>query len=298
MKKHLVLFMQVILIVLSANFVSAAETIAILDFKSLLADEDLGVAVAEILKTELAGFGEYAIIERGMLEQILEEQALQLSGAVDTNTAVTVGKLVGASVVVTGSIVKTGDMYTINSRFIEVETGIVKVGKNIRGQGENQISNMVRQLALIITGTAMVTENPMTHTETSSVSAPEETQKKPQDENNAPASPKEEQKKPQGEKGDPPPWKPPRELVEACYDKHENDACRIEGEDKTFTATCHDIEDQLACLLSREEASDKLQQRWDKLDGNRDGFLDLFEFLGKNPGQDPQREPKPPSDKQ
>lgn len=75
-----------------------------------------------------------------------------------------IGKLVGANMVVTGSIVKTGNVYTINSRFVDVETGIVKVGKNIRGEGENQISHMVSQLALIITGQAVVTESAVTAT--------------------------------------------------------------------------------------------------------------------------------------
>jgi len=130
----------------------ANDKIAVLDFKSLMAPEQLGVAVAEILRTELGGLGEYTVIERGILRQLLDEQALQSSGTVDSETAVKIGKLIGANLVVAGSIIKTGDIYTINSRFIEVETGIVRTGKNIRGQGENQISDMVHQLALVIAG--------------------------------------------------------------------------------------------------------------------------------------------------
>lgn len=157
--KYLTLFMLFAVIVLcSASFSFAADTIAVLDFKSLLADEDLGIAVAEILRTELASLGDYTVIERGMLEQILEEQALQSSGAIDSETAAEIGKLLGANLVVTGSIVKTGDVYTINSRFIDMETGIIKTGQNIRGEGENEISNMVHQLALVITGRTIVSE--------------------------------------------------------------------------------------------------------------------------------------------
>ena len=138
--------------------VQAGEKVAVLDFKSILAPEDLGIAVAEILRTELIGVGEYTVIERGMLEEILSEQELQLTGAVDSETAVEIGKLTGAKLVVIGSIVKTGSVYTINSRFIDVETGIAKVGQNIRGQGEDQISNMVHQLALIIAGKTVTEE--------------------------------------------------------------------------------------------------------------------------------------------
>lgn len=136
----------------------AGEKVAVLDFQSLLASEDYGIAVAEILRTELVGLGDYTIIERGMLQQIIEEQSLQLSGAIDSETAVEIGKLTGAQLVVTGSIVKTGSVYTINARFVDVQTGIAKVGQNIRGQGEDEISNMVHQLALIITGKTVATE--------------------------------------------------------------------------------------------------------------------------------------------
>jgi hypothetical protein len=139
-----------IIVIISSSY--AQDKVAILDFKSLMASEELGVAVAEILRTELGELGEYTVIERGMLKQLLEEQTLQMSGTIDSETAVEIGKLVGANIVVTGSIVKTGDVYTINSRFIDVETGIVQSGKNIRGQGESQISHMVHELALMITG--------------------------------------------------------------------------------------------------------------------------------------------------
>ncbi|HNT67242.1 MAG TPA: CsgG/HfaB family protein [bacterium] len=130
----------------------ADEKIAVLDFKSILAPTDLGLAVAEILRTELSSLGGYTVIERGMLEQLVQEQALQMSGIVDSETAVKIGKLIGANLVVTGSVVKTGQTYTINSRFVDVETGIIKDGRNIRGSGEDQISAMVHELALIITG--------------------------------------------------------------------------------------------------------------------------------------------------
>ncbi len=129
---------------------NAGEKVAVLNFKSILAPPELGEAAAEILRTELASIGDYTIVERGMLENVMKEQSLQLTGAVDPDTAVNIGKLVGAQVVIIGSVVKTGKIYTINSRFIEVETGIVKIGKNIRGEGEDQISDMLHQLALNI----------------------------------------------------------------------------------------------------------------------------------------------------
>lgn len=152
------LILGILLISFFSCSAHAGEKVAVLDFKSILAPPELGMAVAEILRTELIGVGDYTVIERGMLEGLIKEQELQLTGAVDSETAVAIGKLVGAQLVVIGSIVKTGSVYTINSRFIDVETGIARIGQNIRGQGEDQISHMVHQLALIIAGKTVTTE--------------------------------------------------------------------------------------------------------------------------------------------
>jgi hypothetical protein len=122
--------------------------IAVLNFQGLMVPDELGIAVAEILRTEIVGLGQYTVIERGMVEQVLQEQELQLTGAVDSETAVELGKLMGAQSVIIGSIVKTGTVYTINSRLIDVETGVVKIGENVQGQGEDDIPEMIHRLTL------------------------------------------------------------------------------------------------------------------------------------------------------
>jgi TolB-like protein len=57
------------------------------------------------------------------LEKVLSEQKLSMSGVTDAETAVKVGKLVGAKFVMVGSISKLGNTYTLNSRLIDVESG-------------------------------------------------------------------------------------------------------------------------------------------------------------------------------
>jgi tetratricopeptide (TPR) repeat protein len=127
--------------------------VAVLDFESLSVPSDLGKAVAEMLRTKLVELGVYTIIERGKLEEVMKEQALQLTGAVDSKTAVEIGKLVGAKFVIIGSLAKTAEShYTLNARLIEVETGIAKIGKMVEGKSEGDINTMVAQLALKLTG--------------------------------------------------------------------------------------------------------------------------------------------------
>lgn len=46
------------------------------------------------------------VVDRENMMAILQEQKLQLSGVVDDKTAVEVGKLVGAQVILTGTVLK------------------------------------------------------------------------------------------------------------------------------------------------------------------------------------------------
>jgi len=130
----------------SQPVIESNAKIAVLKFQGLMVVEELGEAVSEIFRTELAGFGDFIVIERGMVDQVLQEQQLQLTGAVDANTAIQIGKLTGAQFVIIGSIIKTGAIYTINARLIDAETGIAKAGDNVKGEGEEKIPDMVTEL--------------------------------------------------------------------------------------------------------------------------------------------------------
>lgn len=65
-------------------------------------------AVQEKFTTELVKSGRFTVLERQKLQQILAEQDLQHSGAVDTSTAVRLGKLLGVKYMLTGAITKYG----------------------------------------------------------------------------------------------------------------------------------------------------------------------------------------------
>ena len=47
------------------------------------------------------------------------------SGVLDTTDAQKLGKILGAGAIITGSVMKMGDSLRIDSRIIEVETGII-----------------------------------------------------------------------------------------------------------------------------------------------------------------------------
>lgn len=61
-----------------------------------------------MFETELVKTGKFVVVERKRIESVLQEQGLQLSGAVDPTTAGKVGKILGVELVLVGDITKLG----------------------------------------------------------------------------------------------------------------------------------------------------------------------------------------------
>lgn len=102
--------------------------------------DNLGAAANDEFVTQLVNTGQFSVIERQQLQNILAEQSLGASGAVQASTAAKIGKLLGVQVIFTGSITafsikKTGGTiggfgasYTkaeskLDVRMIDVSTG-------------------------------------------------------------------------------------------------------------------------------------------------------------------------------
>jgi curli biogenesis system outer membrane secretion channel CsgG len=66
--------------------------------------------------------GKYKVVERKDLDIIRREQNFQLSGDVDDATAVSIGRMAGAKIVITGTILPYGAGKYLNIRALDVET--------------------------------------------------------------------------------------------------------------------------------------------------------------------------------
>ena len=98
------------------------ETIAVFDFIGNDINSNTARTLSDRLRIELVKYNFINVLERSRIDAILEEQAIQMSGCVD-ECLVEVGKLLGATSLITGSIGKVGDYYTINARKINATTG-------------------------------------------------------------------------------------------------------------------------------------------------------------------------------
>ena len=68
------------------------------------------------------------VVSRKALDQILEELSFQMSDLADQETQVSVGKQLGADIILTGNITPYYDSYKLNAQLIEIETGVVLGG--------------------------------------------------------------------------------------------------------------------------------------------------------------------------
>jgi hypothetical protein len=65
-------------------------------------------------------------VERAMLNSVMKEQELSLTGLVSDSKAAQIGRLLAAENLVVGKIVVLGNQYRVTARIVETETSVVK----------------------------------------------------------------------------------------------------------------------------------------------------------------------------
>jgi len=88
------------------------------------ADYDgLGKGIADLLITDMASNTHVRVVEREKVQKVLEEQNLVKAGSIDQNTAVKLGKILGAQYMITGGFLSDGrGNMVLTSRAINVQT--------------------------------------------------------------------------------------------------------------------------------------------------------------------------------
>lgn len=110
--------------------------------------------ISDRLRAELLKTARFRVMERGQMNQILKEQAFQNSGACDnTECAIETGKLLSVNRIIAGSIGKIGDMYTMQIRLLNVQTGEIlnSVSKDYTGRIEGLMTDALPELAQRLT---------------------------------------------------------------------------------------------------------------------------------------------------
>ncbi len=138
------------------NSCPAGSVIAVCEFTTVEGETSIaGKLLAERVVTRLAGHPEISVVERSRLAQIIDEQKLSLSGLVSGAGVSEVGNLVGASVLVLGTMAELSGSYEINARAVDAENGTVitaiSTKEPIEAAEERELDNAMEKEQAILT---------------------------------------------------------------------------------------------------------------------------------------------------
>lgn len=105
------------------------------------------LVLTDELRSVMVQSSNYIVVERSNMESILTEQGFQQSGCTSAECAVEAGKLLGVNKMVTGSIGKLGELYNINLRLFDVETG--QIGKAVSQKHKGSVEELLDAITLL-----------------------------------------------------------------------------------------------------------------------------------------------------
>jgi len=155
MKRLIVLIVAVLILPLLLQTASFAADfrktkIAVLDFQLQgegFETKDMGIIVAEWFITALVKAGRFEVIERALIQKLLEEQKLSMTGIVDASTATQIGKFLGVKTIISGSVMKLQNVIEINARIIDVETASIIAAENVKSTAAVRLQDLVVQMS-------------------------------------------------------------------------------------------------------------------------------------------------------
>jgi TolB-like protein len=129
-----------------------APTVAVMPFADLSSSSGtIGEAIRETVTTDLKDVSGLRVIERARIDQVLVEQKLQESRAdLDTASSARVGRLLGATLIVTGAYQKVAANVRLTARFVKVESGEIVGTAKVDGKATDFLSLQDRVTAELL----------------------------------------------------------------------------------------------------------------------------------------------------
>jgi TolB-like protein len=109
--------------------------------------QDAGSIVAEWITTALNQTGAFEVYERLSLDKIMEEHKLGMSGILDDKTIAEIGRMRGVQAIVTGSVIKFGNIISVTAKVIDVETAKIIDSADAKVDNVDAISAEVERIA-------------------------------------------------------------------------------------------------------------------------------------------------------
>jgi TolB-like protein len=119
-------------------------TVAIMFFNNNVFTKDardydgLTKGIADFLITEMAANPSIRLIERDQVQKLVDEQKLVTGGQVDRETAVRLGKLLGAQHMIFGGFMADPrGNFRIDARAVSVEQGVIEYSERVQDKSDN-----------------------------------------------------------------------------------------------------------------------------------------------------------------
>ncbi|MFA4906650.1 MAG: PEGA domain-containing protein [archaeon] len=134
--------------------VKKRDNMALLEFKARGLNETEVAIISDRIRIELKNTGAFNVLEREMMKRILEEQAFQQSGCTESECLVEAGQLLAVDKMVGGSISKVGNLFVIEARIVDIETGVIEhnVAEDFSGPIELLLVNVTKKVARRLAG--------------------------------------------------------------------------------------------------------------------------------------------------
>jgi hypothetical protein len=100
--------------------IKEGSTVAVLGVTAR--DRALSTFVTDEVEFQLVASKRFDMVDRQRIDTILDEQNFQISGEVDDNSAVSIGNVLGANVIITGSLTGTGRTRRLTLKVLDVKT--------------------------------------------------------------------------------------------------------------------------------------------------------------------------------
>lgn len=109
--------------------------------------EGVGKGIADMLITDMASNPNVQVVERDRVQALLTEQNMTKSGAIDPQTAIKLGKIIGAQYMITGGFMSDGrGTFVLTARAINVQTSAITSPMRINSKGDD-VLGLISQLS-------------------------------------------------------------------------------------------------------------------------------------------------------
>lgn len=103
-------------------------------------------SVPNLLRSNLSSSDQVVVLDRNKLDKVMEEQALTLSGLMDSTHVKSIGKLLGAEFILSGTVDQQNGELVISADLVRVKTGEIQT-EIVRSYNKDYKEAMVEMLS-------------------------------------------------------------------------------------------------------------------------------------------------------